>query len=114
MTGYDIYKRARSLLRLSKETVFFDREAENSASLEILNQLLLDLKCGEVTSLSEELKISETKKEALAYGVAMLTALTLGDGGKNSLFTQLYNAKRSMALAELTHIRDVLPTQTEV
>ena len=114
MTGYDVYKRALSLLSLSKEQVFRDREAENSASLEILNQLLLDLKCREVSSLSDELNISESKREALGYGIAMMTALMLGDSAKNSLFAQFYNAKRSVALSELTHISDVLPKLTEV
>ncbi len=114
MTGYDVFKRALSLLNLSGKTVFRDREAENSAVLEILNQLLLDLKCKEIASLGQTLVISDSKSEALVYGVAMMIALTVGDAAKNGLFAEVYNAKRSIALSELTHIRDVLPCVTEV
>ncbi len=114
MTGYDIIKRAFSLLGISKETVFCNSEAENSSSLELLNQLLTDLKCKQIASLSEPLEIGERKGEALGYGIAMLMALTFGDSAKNQLFAGLYNAKRALALAEKDVIRDVLPEITEV
>ncbi len=114
MTGYDVCKRAFSLFGVSQEAVVCDPGAQSRVLLDIFNQLLLDLKCREVDSLSTELQAEDAQIDALVYGVAMMTALARADRAKNDLFARLYNAKRALALKEVTRIGDVLPKPAEV
>ena len=110
MTGYDVIKRAMRLLGYSGEEG--DPSESNGAAekgLEIINQLLSDLDCGVVYSLLDSLCIPKAKEEALLYGAAMLLALTEGDANKNHLFSEMYNAKRGTALAEISGVKDCLP-----
>lgn len=113
MTGYDVMKRATSLLGYSGgEGDPAESDSAALKGLEIIKQLSMDLRFGEISSLSESLDIPQSKTEALCYGMAMLLALTEGDANKNRLFAEIYNAKRGAALAETANIKDCLPTST--
>ena len=108
MNGYDIYRRVMSLLGYSlPDNPSDDRRL--SRVLHILNQLASDLKLDPVSSVSQEIKATELKAEALCYGCAMLLALAEGDGAKNRLFADIYNAKRASALSGCEIIEDTLP-----
>lgn len=110
MKGYDIYKRALNLLGYSGgEGSPTAAELMEKRCLEAVNQILADLKCEPISSLSAELANTAAKTEALCYGTAMMLSLTEGDGEKNRLFTEIYNAKRAAALACIEHVGDCLP-----
>lgn len=111
MKGFDIYKRCIVLMGYTSS----DSDAISDRTLidrfpEIINQIAMDLKAEPIESLSEDIKLSAPKQEALCYGAAMLLALTEGDGAKNQLFAGIYNAKRAAALCETDSISDVLPS----
>ena len=91
MNGYDVYKKA--VLRLGYNGSVNDRLLERA--LELMNQILQDLKLAEIKNLSEKLNVTETQAEALCCGTAMLLALSESDGEKNRLFADIYNAKRA-------------------
>ena len=113
MTGYDVIRRAFNLLGYlgdGQDPCTSDKTAANGFGF--INQLLSDLKCHSISSLQDSLGISSAKEEALCYGVAMLFALTEGDGNKNRIFSEIYNAKRGIALAEISGVKDVLPKVT--
>ncbi len=110
MTGYDVLKRAMSLLGYSNENG--DPAGLNKMTArcnEIINQLSNDLRFKGINSLSEELKLNDKQADALCYGVAMLLSFIEGDSAKNSVLTDIYNAKRATALAEVNIIKDQLP-----
>lgn len=114
MTGYDVIKRAMHLLGYSGDAG--DPSELGSTSVkgfEIIKQLLIDLKCSDISSLSEAFDISKTKEDALCYGAAMLLALTEGDADKNRIFTEIYNSKRAAALCSTECVKDCLPKVTE-
>ena len=113
MTGYDVINRAMNLLGYSgEEGERFESNDASLSGLEIIKQILSDLSCGIISSLSDSLEILPEKEEALCYGTAMLLALREGDADKNQLFAEIYNQKRGTALAGLTHIKDCLPYVT--
>lgn len=111
MSGYDIYKKAMSLLGYTDANgdVSGD-EGLKKRALDAVNQIGGDL-CDmtPLTALTEPVTADRRTLEALPYGVGMLLALGEGDGGKNQLFCELYNAKRASAKASETRICDVLP-----
>lgn len=110
MKGYDIYKRALNLLGYSGgEGSPAAAELMEKRTLEAINQILADLKSEPLSSLSAELATTCAKTEALCYGTAMMLSLTEGDGEKNQLFSEFYNAKRAAALACIEHVGDRLP-----
>lgn len=111
MTGYDIYKKTFDLLGYGDNT-YSPKTAEISEKrcFESLNIILSDLKSDTVKNVSEELSVSPAVSEALIYGVAMLISLGVGDGERNRIFTELYNAKRAAALAAVDHVGDRLPS----
>lgn len=113
MTGYDIIKRAMNLLGYSGNSDDPGRAVgETAKGAQIINQLLLDLNYGDIVSLSESLDISHSAEDALCYGTAMLLAITEGDAEKNRVFAEIYNAKRSAALAKTDTVKDCLPKVT--
>lgn len=113
MTGYDIIKRAMNLLGYSANGDDPDRAVGEAAKgIQIVNQLLLDLNYGDIVSLSDSLEISHSAEDALCYGAAMLLAVTEGDSEKNRFFAEIYNAKRSAALAKTDTVKDCLPKVT--
>lgn len=111
MTGYDIYKKTFDLLGYGDNT-YSPKTSEISEKrcFESLNIILSDLKSGTVKSASEELSVSSAVSEALIYGVAMFISLGVGDGERNRLFAELYNAKRAAALAAVDYIGESLPS----
>ena len=113
MPGYDVIKRAMHLLGYSgQEGDPSESQGTAEKDLEIINQLLPDLNCGGILSLSDFLETTKAKEEALIYGVAMLLALTEGDANKNHLFAEMYNAIRATALAQISAVTDTLPQVT--
>ena len=111
MTGYDLYKRCMALMGYvtSSDEAISDHTLI-SRFTEIINQVALDLKIPPIGTLSEEISISEAKKDALCYGAAMVLSFSEGDMTKNQFFTKIYNSKRSIALSEVTKISDILPS----
>ncbi len=109
MKGYDVYKRALSLLGY----VGYDDDAALSESLlrralDLINQILADLKLDELEYISDEIIASSEKTQALCYGTAMLMAISEGDAQKNALLAEIYNSKRSAALSEVSKVEDKL------
>lgn len=113
MTGYEALKKAMIISGCFTEA-YEDclPAAVKIRGLELLNQILSDLKCEAAGALSDELALSKPKADALCYGTAMLLTLTEGDGGRNKLFADIYNSKRAAALSELGSISDRLPGVT--
>lgn len=105
MKGYDIYKKA--VLRLGYNEGINERLLERTP--ELMNQIAADLKLPEIKNLSENVAFSSVQIEALCCGTAMLLALCEGDGAKNKLFADIYNAKRAAVLSEITCVEDTLP-----
>lgn len=112
MKGLDIYNRALNLLGYSGETADrLNQEALAESGKELINQLLCDFGDLHIELLSNELAVSKEVFDALCCGTAMLLSLAEGDGGKNAVFTQLYEAKRAKALANVSIIEDRLPRE---
>lgn len=111
MTGYDIFNRAVMLLGYTyPDGGITANNALLNRACDVIDQICSDLGVQRIDALECELNIDEKTADALLYGTAMLLSLTEGDAVKNQLFAQLYNAKRSAALASLHRIYDVLPT----
>lgn len=110
MNGYELYKKALTRLGYNSsdnETVFSDSRMIRAK--ELINQILCDLKQPLIDELSANIKVSVEIAETLCCGLAMLLSLCEGDGTKNQLFTDIYNAKRASVLAEISFIEDTLP-----
>lgn len=110
MTGYDIYKKC--LARLGNSCSLnegLDDSGMINTALEAINQIALDLKLQEINSLSDQLNLDKKQIDALCSGVTMIIALSNGDTEKNNIYTTIYNAKRAMILADVSHIEDKLP-----
>lgn len=109
MTGYEVYRKAAALVGV-------DTAAENSQNSsvirrasDVINQICYDLRMHGIENLSDGiLDCSEKQFDALCYGTAMLLSLSEGNA-KNSAFTDIYNAKRSAALAGRSVLKDVIP-----
>lgn len=114
MTAKGIYIRSLFLLgRIFESNDPVADSTDNLFIIEMINQILCDLKCDSITSITDTLDLPSAKIDALSYGLAMMLALTEGDGNKNKLFSELYNSKRSAALSKLGNIIDKLPKVTE-
>ncbi len=110
MKGYEVYKRVLNLLGyINNDDSITSDSALYKRALYAINQILLDLKQEEIESMNDSINIPKSSVEALIYGVAMLLALIGGDGERNRLFAELYNAKRSAALSEINTVSDVMP-----
>ena len=111
MKGHDAYKRVLNLLGYlnNDDLVTSDISLYNRA-LHAFNQILLDLKKEEISDLSQEINITKAECDALIYGVAMMLSLACGDGERNRIFTDIYNAKRSTVLSGIDTVSDVMPT----
>ncbi len=118
-TGIEVRDRAWRLLNYTDgdgridATLYADIAAR---SLALVNQVYADIVYAlcqtgfqELASLTDEIDLPERiVNDIMPYGVAMLTAQTIGDADNQSLFADLYNQKR----AKLTHVgrrKDVLP-----
>lgn len=105
MNGYSIYKKA--ILRLGYNDAENSRLTDRAA--EFLNQILTDLNLENTTGLLCELSLSEEVCDTVVSGLAMLLALSEGDGERNELFAGIYNAKRGKLLSLGEERKDVLP-----
>ncbi len=110
MTGNDIYRRVLGLLGyLNTNVVNANTDNFLKRAPDIINQICMDLKIPQISLLSDKIKANEKTLDALCYGTAMLMSLVDGDGAKNRIFTQIYNAKRTAALSSSEKIEDKLP-----
>lgn len=110
MTGNDVFNRVLNLLGyLNSHTVRSDNQNLLKRAIDILNQICFDLKIPNITRLSDKIEASEKALDALCYGTAMIMALVDGDGAKNKMFADIYNAKRAAALSSKDVIEDKLP-----
>ncbi len=110
MTGNDVFNRALNLLGyLNSYTTKTDNQNLLKRVPDILNQICFDLKIPNIIKLSDKIEASDKALDALCYGVAMIMALVEGDGAKNKMFTDIYNAKRAAALSSKDIIVDKLP-----
>lgn len=105
MNGYSLYKKA--ILRLGYNDAENTRLADRAG--EFLNQILTDLKLENSRGLSCELDLTQEVSDAVVSGLAMLLALSEGDGERNELFSEIYNAKRATLLTASDKVSDVLP-----
>lgn len=113
MTGYDIYNNAITLLGyMNSDTIVSPKGNKYERTLRIINWILSDLKCKEITSLSEIITVDGSKADAVCTGVAMLLSLSEGDSQKNKAFTDIYNGKRATVLSEIKYVGDKIPTVT--
>ncbi len=113
MKGYEVFKRVLNLLGyINTDDAIGNDNSLYQRSFYLINQILSDLKQKEIENMNDEINIPEKSLEALFYGVAMLLALSNGDGSKNSLFAGIYNSKRSAALSESEKIADNMPKVT--
>ena len=63
-----------------------------------------------LTTMNETLDLDAyTAINIMPYGVAMLLSLIGGDGERNRLFTNLYNAKRGAVLNRVDAVTDAMP-----
>ncbi len=110
MTGNDVFNRVLNLLGyLNSYTAKTDNQNLLKRAPEIINQICFDLKIPNIIRLSDKIEASDKALDALCYGVAMLLALVEGDGTKNKMFADIYNAKRAAALSCKDVIVDKLP-----
>lgn len=109
MNGYELYNKVIARLGFKR----FETGAKDSGllsrTLELINQICLDLNLKESKNLNENMQLTESEKEALICGVAMLFSLSEGDSEKNKIYTDLYNARRAALLSKTSQIEDVLP-----
>ena len=110
MTGNDVLNRVLNLLGyLNSYSTKTDNENLLKRAPSIINQICFDLKIPNITRLSDKINASEKAIDALCYGAAMIMALVEGDGVKNKMFTDIYNAKRAAALSSKDVVVDKLP-----
>ena len=116
MTGYEILKRAADLLgyRDAAGDEDLDTGTKKSAH-EYLNRVLFDIafignkEYTPISSLEEETgDFSPAEQEAIIYGLCMWLSFSVSDGEKNSVFTHLYNSRRT-ALTRTAQIKDTIP-----
>lgn len=110
MTGYSILKKVCALLGYQAAA---DDTNLSLRMTEIIKSIGDDLHIAVPSNLSEEFIISEKKKEAFIYGCAMMLAISLSDGSHATFFAELYSAKRTSALSEVSVREDVLPSAEE-
>ncbi len=110
MTGNDVFNRVLNLLGyLNSCDVRTDNENLLKRAPDIINQICFDLKIPNITRLSDKIEATPQALDALCYGASMIMTLVEGDGTKNKIFTDIYNAKRALALSCTDVIEDKLP-----
>ncbi len=111
MTVNDIYNSVVKLLGYNNLYLSVeDNDILKKRAVEFVNRIGFDLfKMPPVNNFLEEFELAIEHEAALIYGVCMLLSLSEGDGDKNRLFTELYNAKRAEAKSQISKITDVFP-----
>ena len=116
MTVNSIYNSAVKLLGYNNSYLSLeDNDILKKRAIEFVNRIAFDLfTMPPVSNFLEELNLPLECEDALIYGLCMLLSLSEGDGDKNRLFTELYNAKRAKMKAQTAKISDVFPEFSEV
>ncbi len=111
MKGHNFFDDAMRLLGYTDfEGNVQDTEGLKSRAVSVINRILADLGAGcTIKKLSDEILLNEKQTDAAIYGVAMLLALSDGNGEKNRLFAELYNGKRAVSKGGKDAVRDTLP-----
>ena len=109
MNGYDLYEKVLIRLGYNNENTVGTDQRFFSSFLELSNQIANDLKLAEIKDFETPLGLTAQETDALCCGTAMLLAFSEGDGNKNKLFTEIYNAKRAALLSKTDYIIDNLP-----
>lgn len=109
MTGYEVYRKAAALVGVDITSENTQNSGVIRRASDVINQICYDLRMRGIDDLSDGIRdCSEKQLDALCYGTAMLLSLSEGNA-KNSVFTDIYNAKRSAALAGRSVLKDVIP-----
>ena len=112
MIGYEIYEKAMSLLGYTdsdgnaKENNAFSRRAVNA--INTIGSDLCDMT--PINNIMDEVTADEKTSQAMCYGVAMILSLCENDGEKNSVFTQIFNSKRTALKSSVGTVKDLLPS----
>lgn len=124
MTGRQVYEQAMRLLNYTDSYGAVD----NTQSAEmirrapaVINQVFIDLWTIEKPDeelvridMNQDIPLSsKTVTGVMPYGVAMLLAQSENDSDNQSLFSALYNRKRSSVPKPSLSIQDVLPAVSE-
>ena len=110
MTGYEVFHRALALLGYQDGGVGREGETFSGETLIYINQILSDLGLSAISLPGEIIPLNRAQAQALVFGVAMLTAVSLSDRLKAESFEERYQKKRASALFDTSSIRDRLPT----
>lgn len=110
MTGNKIFERAMMILGYTdNEGCIVDNSGLQERSLHIINQILADLKKDFIINdMDEDIELNGIEEQTVIYGVCMMLTLGLNDSERNSLFTELYNLKRTAARSEKSEIKEKL------
>lgn len=116
MTVNSIYNSTVKLLGYNNSYLSLeDNDILKKRAIEFVNRIGFDLfEMPPVNNFLEEITVPFGCDDALIYGLCMLISLSEGDGDKNRIFTELYNARRAKLKAQTTKITDVFPVLSEV
>lgn len=116
MQPNDIFIRAARLCGTGEEFLSENELTDIRArALDAINATLFDL-CEHpgIKKLTEQIEIPEKIADAAVYGTAMFLSLAFGDADKSTLFSEIYNQKRSAVKSSIGKITDVLPGMGDV
>ena len=121
-TGREVFDRAMSLLGYTDKDGNVDRLRDADLykkALLLVEQIYTDMFFCETPNsefsalggLDEEIPLSRRcVNDIMPYGVAMLLAGLAGDASAQSVFSAIYNQKRSAGVKAQSTIADILPT----
>lgn len=76
--------------------------------LSICNRVFIDLGLSTVESLEQSIDLEPEIMDAVCYGIAMFICIFAGDGARQPLYSEIYNAKRAKVLSSTEKIKDVM------
>ncbi len=110
MTGNEVLSRVFNLLGyINSASAKIVNDNLFKRGPDVINQICNDLNINCIIGLSDKINADSKSLDALCYGVAMIMALVEGDGDKNKVFADIYNAKRATVLSSKEFIEDKLP-----
>ena len=89
MNGYELYRQAAALLGYYDDGIRSENDGYTGETTVYINQILTDLGCRTISTPTDEILTDGKKGDALAAGVAMLTALAVGDMTKAGEFEEM-------------------------
>lgn len=104
MTGNEILKEAAFLMGFETPS-----EEMNNIGLTVINFVLEDLNKEGITSLDDEVTLSDSLKAALTAGTSMLLSVAIGDLRAKECFSVIYNEKRNKVKRAKGVVIDSLP-----